>query len=542
MPEKKRNMDISGLSQSIAGALKEISSCGKTLTLTNLNRALSSRKEITALLAQASSHQDSTVSESELEALKSQLEAGENRRKEALRQMAELEHQMAREREFFRRLAMMLVNLVRIPENEAFFGALDDFRARVQEGADLEVLEGSLKTVKDQMLREEVGGRKRTEKNADGSVIVGTSVVRSIFGRSEKGAVEELLGRIRKECGVALQDIQTILGEEFRASVHLAQQHIERCRDLDSLITQKTYVLSLISGYVHRALKEKDQVTDFLREVSERLADLEKEMVAASSASCEVHLNDNSFNDSLESEILSFHENVLQSSSFESLRTFVVSQLTKISGILHDRGIEYTSRIEKAQHESENLKKNFRTLIGKVIDKNKALQEEIQRDPLTEIFNRRTCEITLSAELERFQRYRTPFTLIFFDVDNFKNVNDRYGHEAGDRVLKAIARKVHDTLRKPDVFARYGGEEFVVILPETGLDKGITVAMKIRELIEKTVFDYENERVPVTVSLGVTEVIPSDQEPQAIAKRADMLLYRAKAEGRNRVVSDFDVK
>ena len=543
MPEKKRIMEVSGLSQSIAEVLKEISSCGKRLTIANLNRALSHRKEITELLEYANkSPHDTPVTASELDALKSQIETVENRRKEALRQMAELERGIARERELFRRLSNTLINMVRIPENEAFYSVLDDFQSRMMEGADLDELEEGLKVIKDQMLREGVGGRKRAEKVTNGSVVSGASVVKSLFGRGEKGIPEEALNRLKNECASALQEIQDILGEEFRASVHLAQQHIERSRDLDSLISQKTYVLSLIMGYVQCAQREKDQVTDFLREVSERLVELEKEMHATSTESCDVHLNDSTFNENLENEIHTFHETVLNASNFDDLKTFVVTQLTKITSVLHDRRLEYVNRIEKAQRESENLKKNVRTLIGRVIDKNKALMEEIQRDPLTEIFSRRTFETSLSVEIQRFQRYRKPFTLIYFDVDHFKQVNDRYGHEAGDRVLKAIAKRVRDTLRKPDVFARYGGEEFVVILPETGLDNGISVAMKIRELVEETMFEYENERVQVTVSLGVTEVLPSDQEPMMITNRADKLLYRAKTEGRNRVVSDYDVK
>jgi diguanylate cyclase (GGDEF)-like protein len=541
MADKKQVTDISGLSQAIVEALKEITTCGKSLTLPNLNRALSHRSEIATLFEQANVRPEKRVTPGELEALKTQIETVENRRKETLRQMAELESRTGLEWDFFRRLTATLVGLARIPENASYYLDLDDLRTRVQEDRSLDALETSLKSIKSQMLREGVGGMKHPEKAQNGASQSGSSMVKSFFGRGEKGASDDTIARLKKEGTIALQEIQTILGEDFRASVHLAQQYIDRSRDLDSLIAQKTYVLSLIGGYVQRAQKEKDQVTAFLREVSERLVTMEKEVVAASSASRDVQLNDKSFNDNLENEIQSFQESASKNGTFETLRAFVESQLTSIANVLHDRRIEYTTRIEKAQKESETLKKNFRGLIGKVIEKNKALTEEIQRDPLTEIFNRRTYDSTLSSEFDRFQRYQKPFSLILFDVDRFKGVNDRYGHEAGDKVLKAIARKVRETLRKPDVFARYGGEEFAVILPETGIENGIFVATKIRELIDETVFEYDDERVPVTVSLGVTEVLPTDTDPASVAKRADMYLYRAKAEGRNKMVSDRDV-
>lgn len=539
MSEKKPIMDITGLSAALAEALKELSTGGKSLTLANLNRTLAKRKEITALLERANGREES-VSENELASLKLLLESGENKRREMIHQMTAMEVDLNRERDFYKRLSLTLVNLARIPENEAFHAGLDECTAVLQNGADMERLEACTKKLRDRMLKEDVGGaRKRPERAEEDSRGVGK--VRSFFARGEKPApVDDVFPRIKDELSVALDELQRILGEDFRASVHLAKEHVGKSRDLDSLVAQKTFILSVVDGYVQRATREKDQVTTFLKELSERLLEMEKEMAASASSSQDVHLAGDGFSESLESEIRVFRESVLVSPDFESLRTFVVSQLTKMTTTLQKRRQEYTVRIEKVQQESEDLKKNFRSLIGRVIDKNKTLQEEIQRDPLTEIFNRRTYEASIAAELERFKRYKKPFSILFLDIDHFKQVNDRYGHDAGDRVLRAIARKVREILRKPDVFARYGGEEFVIILPETTLENGVGVAQKIRDLVADTVFEYEGERVPVTVSLGVTEVEPGDLEAAHITQRADRHLYRAKAGGRNRVISDLD--
>lgn len=544
MAEKKQKqiLDINGLAESLADALKEISTCGKTLTLSNLTRTLAERKDISALLERANSRINSPVSENELDNLKTVIETGEAKRREALRQVSELQGEFSREKEFYRRLSSTLMNLARTPENEAFFKEMDDCRGLLQDGVEIETLEGSLRALKERIFREDIGNpRKKAERFPEPESRGGVSLVKSLFGRSEK-VPEDMLPRLKEEAAFVLNDLQAILGEDYRATMHLAQEYVAKSRDIENLIAQKTYVLSLIDSYVQRAVKEKNQVTGFLKEVSERLLELEKEVAATSTATKEVQLDAKSFNSNLEEELRSFHDTALGSRDFESLRSFVVSQLSKISTVLQKRREEYTTHIEKAQQESAGLKKNFQSLIGKVIDKNKSLMEEIQRDPLTEIFNRRTYEASISTEFDRFQRYKKPFTLIFFDVDHFKKVNDRYGHDAGDRVLKAIARKVREVLRKPDIFARYGGEEFVIILPETGLDNGLNVAMKIREIVEETVFEYEGERVSITISIGVTEVDAGDTEPTQIAQRADKLLYHAKDEGRNRVVSDYDVK
>ena len=202
---------------------------------------------------------------------------------------------------------------------------------------------------------------------------------------------------------------------------------------------------------------------------------------------------------------------------------------------------EYLQRIEKAREEQEKLKSNFENVIGSVREKNRVLEEQTRIDPLTGIFNRRVFEDSIYGELERFHRYKKPFSLIFLDVDHFKKINDNYGHDAGDRVLKAIAARIAEMLRKPDMFARYGGEEFVVILPETSLNRGLNVANKIREEIDDAEFLYESERVPVTVSIGVTVVRDVDKHYNTIFNRVDSYMYTAKERGRNRVVSDLDV-
>ena len=541
MPDISRIMDIHGLSECFAEALKEISASGKSLTLATLSKTLSKRKEILSLLEQSNAYAY-PVSENELGALKAQIEAIENKRRDTIKKMSEMEHQIEKEKEIYKQLLFVLINLSRLQENEVFYSSLDRFKNLLLEGANTDILDEFLKMFRNQVLKEDVGRRKKEKISDTVTPQIGKSGKKSIFTFGEKTTGEDILTRLKLECVTALQELQALLGEDYRASMNLAQDHINRSKDLENLISQKTYVLALINGYVQHSQKEKDQVTGFLKDVSERLAELEREMVLSSSLAREAHKEGSEFSAEIEEHIKSFKETVHKSDSFESLRSFVETQLTKISTILHNRRNEYTIRIEKAQQESEKVQKNFKNLIVKVIDKNKTLMEEIQKDPLTEIFNRRTYETGLSSELDRFQRYRKPFSLIFFDVDHFKKVNDNYGHDAGDRVLKGISKRVGEILRKPDVFARYGGEEFVVILPETTLENSVSVAEKIRGMIEGTVFEYDGQRVPITISLGVTEADVADQTMADITTRADKLLYRAKAEGRNRVVSDFDAR
>ncbi|MFO7990204.1 MAG: diguanylate cyclase [Thermodesulfobacteriota bacterium] len=163
---------------------------------------------------------------------------------------------------------------------------------------------------------------------------------------------------------------------------------------------------------------------------------------------------------------------------------------------------------------------------------NELLEKQATTDALTGIFNRMKFNNSFTNEIQRAQRYNTPLSLIIFDIDHFKQVNDTYGHLAGDSVLKKLVRLVASNLREIDIFARWGGEEFVIQTPETSLDGAIKLAEKLRSKIENHDF-AEPEKI--TTSFGVTSLKKGDNTISFI-NRADEALYRAKKGGRNQVV------
>ncbi len=155
-------------------------------------------------------------------------------------------------------------------------------------------------------------------------------------------------------------------------------------------------------------------------------------------------------------------------------------------------------------------------------------------DGLTNVHNKRYLLETLERELPRALRHQRPLSLCMFDLDHFKQVNDTYGHIAGDYVLKEVAGAVRSRLRPDDVIARYGGEEFAILLPETDLKGSGIIAEELRKLIAERVFEFEGERIPVTISIGCTQLRGED-DPIKLVKAADVKLYEAKRSGRNRV-------
>jgi diguanylate cyclase (GGDEF)-like protein len=152
-------------------------------------------------------------------------------------------------------------------------------------------------------------------------------------------------------------------------------------------------------------------------------------------------------------------------------------------------------------------------------------------DPLTLISNRRKFDEVLRYELTRDSRYHNELTLIFFDLDHFKTINDQHGHKIGDDVLKEFTRLISGKIRKTDVFSRWGGEEFAILLPETSLATAIQTAEKLRSETENHLFPYVGK---ITASFGVSQFFDGDNENTFI-NRADNALYRAKRNGRNRI-------
>ena len=151
-------------------------------------------------------------------------------------------------------------------------------------------------------------------------------------------------------------------------------------------------------------------------------------------------------------------------------------------------------------------------------------------DLLTGIFNRRQFNTFFEHFLAQKRRYGEPLSLIFCDIDHFKKINDTFGHDVGDKVLKELARVIKTNIRQSDIFARWGGEEFVILLPQTSLSDAVKLAKKLRQIIEAHTFPLPQK---VTCSFGVIEV--KEENIQKALKRVDELLYRAKEGGRNRV-------
>jgi diguanylate cyclase (GGDEF)-like protein len=181
----------------------------------------------------------------------------------------------------------------------------------------------------------------------------------------------------------------------------------------------------------------------------------------------------------------------------------------------------------------------FKYLSGQDVEAQ--YHEEIYRmtiiDGLTQAHVKRYLLEALEKEIIRARRHARDLSLIMFDIDHFKKINDVHGHLAGDFVLKELARIVQGRIRRDEVFARYGGEEFAIVLPETNLEGARALADGLREKVEQSRFVFQNESISVTISIGVAMLGEPDRTSADLIKHADQKLYEAKRGGRNKVIS-----
>ena len=170
------------------------------------------------------------------------------------------------------------------------------------------------------------------------------------------------------------------------------------------------------------------------------------------------------------------------------------------------------------------------------------VHENSVRDSLTGCFNRKHAMEVIDGELRRSRRSQMPLSLIMFDLDHFKQINDTYGHLCGDAVLADVGQRMNAVLRGSDIKCRYGGEEFLILLPDTTPAGARRVADLLRTKLEETPIHWNNVEVPVTASFGLTGALTGELDVKALIARADAALYRAKQTGRNRICTAEEVE
>ncbi len=191
----------------------------------------------------------------------------------------------------------------------------------------------------------------------------------------------------------------------------------------------------------------------------------------------------------------------------------------------------FNTKVAQFEEELKNSAERIQILEEELLK----VKEESSTDPLTKVLNRRYFDLKIQEVVNEFSRYGSDTCFVMLDIDFFKKLNDRYGHQAGDKALEATAKLIKESVRKTDLIFRYGGEEFAAILSKTNIEDGRKLVEELRLRIAEQVFAYKGEPVSVTISCGIT-TMQSGDTAENLVERADKALYQAKENGRNRVI------
>ena len=221
--------------------------------------------------------------------------------------------------------------------------------------------------------------------------------------------------------------------------------------------------------------------------------------------------------------------NIDTNDSFDIVREKLITIVESLDKEINKFGED----IKKENEEVLLLKRKIESLENQL----QIVKQEAKIDELTKMLNKKALNNELKKQEEYFKRFNRSYSIIFFDIDHFKNVNDTYGHDAGDVILKSVGLLLNRYSREIDIVGRFGGEEFVIIAPETDKNGAKVFAEKIRKVIAKTKFMYKNTRIDINISAGVAERIETNSMEETL-KLSDERLYKAKKNGRDRVEAD----
>jgi len=231
-------------------------------------------------------------------------------------------------------------------------------------------------------------------------------------------------------------------------------------------------------------------------------------------------------------------------SDISTIKKTVFSKIANITMAIEQKREQEMSRLKQTKNTLEEMHKKMSDIVYEAeVMRQRSFDTEIEslQDNLTKLFNRKAYDKKVEETLANLDRYNISSSLLVFDLDNFKQINDNYGHRTGDLTLKKIAQILMERFRKNDFIARYGGEEFVCILPHTKLREAKEIGEHIRSFIENTIFTFKVNRIRLTISAGVSAFRKSDNA-STVFERADAAMYLGKKSGRNMVKTEDDIE
>jgi diguanylate cyclase len=295
--------------------------------------------------------------------------------------------------------------------------------------------------------------------------------------------------------------------------------------------------INLLLKIKQHSQSEQEDIDKFLSHITEQLVALGQTVNGASTAAQKSAENRNKLDQSVAEQMKELQLSSTNATKLEPLKKVISNRLANITKEIQEQNQKEAIQRQKTQQQLDELTLKIKDIESESSDlksKLKIANTQALRDTLTGLPNRNAYNEHLEYELARWKRYHSPLSLIVWDIDHFKKINDSYGHKAGDKVLLLIAKQLSEHSRGTDFISRFGGEEFTMLLPNTNKQSALILANKLRQTIEKTGFNASGSSVAITITIscGITEFIEGDTDETAF-DRADHALYQAKEKGRN---------
>jgi diguanylate cyclase (GGDEF)-like protein len=451
------------------------------------------------------------------------------------------EHMMAAEahagevEDAFKDLVLVLSRLARDPQNASLNQQLAQLKQTLNQKADPGLLSDAISQLKNQLMHDE----DPDEDDAGGPVPTSVPDKEGISDNIR----DVLLGLVR--------DISLF---EIPETQEKAKDLVDRINSSFSLDNYEPFIQDIrdIIFLVKEALRQdKQELHAFTQELVQRLEETEKDFLNSIDQNAN-RLGDiqQDFAKGVAADIKGI-EKSLETGSIQEIRSKVFEKIASIRERFKRLQMDDDKRLRQLEEEKEGVERRLEEVHRRYqgfADRSRQMLEEMEKlrqtslsDPLTGSFNRRAYDVQIVKAIEELAQGRIKrFSLIVFDIDNFKIFNNTYGHRAGDKILTYVARFTTQSLRKEDLLFRYGGDEFVILLTEADLKAAAKTADKIREGVhgvEFKIFKGSDKTARVGLSMGVAEA-KSNDDPKTLFSRADKALYRAKEKGRNQVCTE----
>lgn len=448
------------------------------------------------------------------------LEKSRNRLKEEL---TSIEQESYEKEESLKNIVLLLASFVHDPKQPKLNTYLEELKSNIKSEPQADRINNTAKKIKASLLNlEEVKGASKTKHRTE-----------KVSVRSKGMSVFEVLTEI-------IFKLKMLGDKDLKKELEILQDEIHKSFSESSIPKYIDKITIVIQEFKDRLYKVHPEIESFVDELIKRLIKTEAEIKNMLDTQKEKHQSDIQFSDKLESELKTMEKSFLFGEDLKKIKNLVFKKLKNITGWINQKKALDEKRHRRIQKQFTAMEQQItvaRKEVKVMEDKSKEFLKASLYDELTGIFNRKGYSEEFNKQWNVFQRYDTHFSLVIFDIDDFKPINDTYGHKAGDTVLQEVAKCAKKIFRNVDIPTRYGGDEFIVILPNTGLKQAIISAERMRKTLENINFRYRGKQVEITISTGVASVNKTDT-PETFFEKADRALYIAKSSGKNQTQSE----